>query len=166
MVLVRVGQVVLASQATGMSDMAGMALAVMIPVTPESPVVMSRAATVSTVVLVRVGQVGTTRAARVLNPDRALLHLTPTVRDRAHLDPIPAPPDPDPMQAPPDPMPEADRRWEPTIRAAVPREALTRPADRTRRPEVTPQAEATRPVEVADPKPLSTQVAASAKARS
>ncbi|MGA8331279.1 MAG: hypothetical protein WB777_18570, partial [Mycobacterium sp.] len=153
--------VVLATRAAGTADMA---LAVMSPVAPvvmvlegqvNRVVLEDRAAPVSPAVQDRAGQaspVGTNRAARVLNPEPALLDLMPTAPDRAP---------PDPMQARQDRMPAADRRWGPTVRAAA-----IRPADRTHRLEETPQAGATLPAEAADPKPLSTQVTAPAKTRS
>jgi hypothetical protein len=97
------------------------------------------------------------RAAQVLNQGRALLDLTPTVPARAHLDRTPAVPDLMPAHL--DRMCPAGRgptrrRWAVTARAAAtPREAQTRPADRTLRLAATPRAGATPPAEVTDSRP-------------
>jgi len=83
--------------------------------------------------------------------------LTPTVPDRAHLDLRPGhldrvcPAGPDPTR----------RRQVATVRAAAMlRQAQARPADRTLRLGATPQAVATHPAEVTDPRPKSVQVTA------
>ena len=97
------------------------------------------------------------RAAPVLNPGRVLLDLTPTVPDQAHLDRTPAVPGPRPEH--PDRMRpagltrQADRRWVATARAAMPRPAPIRPADRTPQEGATPRVGATHPVEVTDLRP-------------
>jgi hypothetical protein len=109
------------------------------------------------------------RAAQVLNPDRALPDLTPTVPGRAHLDRTPAVPDlmPAHLDRGLGPTRPVDRRRGLTARAeAMRREAQARPADRTPRPGATPRAEATHPAEVTDLRPESAQVRVTVNPRS